>query len=456
MPSKTFQLNIPISKIDEEQRIVTGIATAEVLDSQGDIVDYEASKKAFSEWKGNIREMHGDTAVGKAIDVQFDDKNKQVILSSYISESADGENAWTKIKEGILTGYSIGGKVFEVVKDKAIDGANRVVDYALSETSLVDNPACPVAEFLMVKSADGGLQRVEDMKKSVYDAATAISLASQLVWLIQLENDEPDQADDLKTAFNALRDFIGKEVAEGDDFDTAGYLEVIELASKAINLRKDKSMSKSEKELEKTNVVGGEERDHEANVTETQEEAGRPTDDTTERAAAVAEAAEEPEAKEDEKSEAKADEPEEKAEAAAPAEEESETEDKGKKEEKSADATTLLKNIEASLAKLNDERGSAELKKAFGDIQKSVDKVAKSMTALEGRIKALEDQPLPTKGKANYAVVAKGEEAEADDELKALLARSDELANDPSLAKSISEPAELSLKIRKAMTKAKQ
>ena len=128
MAQRTFQLNVPISKVDEEQRIVTGIATTEALDSQGDIVDYEASKKAFSEWKGNIREMHNPIAIGKGIDVQFDDKNKAVIVSAKISESADGQNAWVKVQEGILAGFSIGGRVYQVVKDKAVQGANRIVD----------------------------------------------------------------------------------------------------------------------------------------------------------------------------------------------------------------------------------------------------------------------------------------------------------------------------------------
>lgn len=167
--NKKITFSIPFSKVDEEQRTVTGIATAEVLDKQGEIVDYEASKKAFSEWSGNIREMHGDKAVGKKIDVQFDDVNKAVILTSYVSKSADGENAWTKIKEGVLTGYSIGGSVYEIEQEtaKSADGsdvnARRIKSYGLAETSFVDSPACPVAEFLMVKNVGGKLEQTEKM-----------------------------------------------------------------------------------------------------------------------------------------------------------------------------------------------------------------------------------------------------------------------------------------------------
>jgi hypothetical protein len=160
--NKKINFSIPFSKVDDEQRTVTGIATAEVLDHQNEIVDYEASKKAFTEWKGNIREMHGDKAVGKRIDMQFDDANQAVILTSKVSESADGENAWIKIKEGVLTGYSIGGAVFDIVQETAKSdtgedvNARRIKGYNLAEVSFVDSPACPVAEFLVVKRNDKG------------------------------------------------------------------------------------------------------------------------------------------------------------------------------------------------------------------------------------------------------------------------------------------------------------
>jgi len=509
--NKTFRLNIPISKIDEDQRIVVGIATDETLDSQGDIVDYAASKKAFSDWKGNIREMHGDTAIGKAIDVQFDDKAKSVTVSAKISESADGENAWIKVKEEILSGFSIGGRVFEVAKDKAVEGANRILDYVLSELSLVDNPANPSAELLMVKSVKGGLQRVEidksnlspawwatkfmgaPMKKSVYDAAQAISLATQLTWLITSEADEPDQQADLITAFNALRDFVGKEVAEGDDFDWATeYTTVVELANKAIDLRKGKLMA--DKKVEKTNVVAGEERNTEAKVTESAEQAGRPVNDTTERAAAagvppVGEVVTDSKGKpvEDEDGNVQVQDrvfaaddktktpddtarnditPPEDKKIVDPKKVEESTntqtidakpqtindtkEDRspaiavpanpdkpvdGKVDEKKSDTTTdLLKNVETLLTKLNDKQGSETLSKMAESIKSDLGKVAKSIDSLEGRLSKLEDQPLPTKGK-QYQIIGKGEDSEVGEELSAVLKRQEEITANPSSAK---------------------
>ena len=518
MSKDTFQINIPISKIDEEQRIVTGIATTEALDSQGDIVDYDASKKAFADWQGigNIREMHEPVAIGKAIDVQFDDAKKQVIVSAKISESSDGENTWTKIKEGVLSAYSIGGRIFEVTKDKAVEGADRIIDYALTELSLVDNPANPEAQLVMVKSVDGkarmtkaGIAVVDgdardhsassvsavvagtspakggtvvpkkvyaadgksttnkskdsNMKKSVYDAAEAISLASQLTWLILTE--EPDQREDLITAFNALRDFAAKEVAEGDDFDfTAEYAEVVELSNKAISLRKGKNMS--DKKVEKSTAVhAGEERDEAAEVVTTPEENGRPVNDTVERAEEVGvpaaaegepvvhespeqdEKVEEPEVVDDKEvvEEPKADEPkDEEATAEAP----EKTEDDGKKADQPSD---LMKSMDTLLTKLN-SGNVAEIKKV-ADLVTDLSAKVEKMDSLEERVSKLEKTPMPLKTKASYAVVEKGE-SEVTDETAALLKRQEELIAHPEDAKP-GEMYELASKLRKANTGAR-
>ncbi|HWZ65627.1 MAG TPA: HK97 family phage prohead protease [Patescibacteria group bacterium] len=169
---KSLHLSIPISKVDEEQRTVWGYGTVEELDKQGEIVDYEASKKAFADWPGNIREMHDPTrAIGKKIEVSFDDANKGVWVGAKISRSADGDNAWQKIKEGVLTGFSIGGKVINFAKEVTKDASgerevNRITDYALSELSIVDNPAAPSATLQVVKSMGGKLYEAEVLQRA--------------------------------------------------------------------------------------------------------------------------------------------------------------------------------------------------------------------------------------------------------------------------------------------------
>ena len=300
-----LNLSIPISKIDEEQRIIGGWATVEELDKQGEITDYQASKKAFSNWEGNIREMHDPTrAIGKKVSVAFDDENKAVFLSAKIRESTDGQNAWTKIKEGILTGFSIGGRVVKLSKDTVKDASgtrdvNRIMEYELSELSVVDNPAVPSAMLTVVKSMGGKLyeaevlQRTNDPKatewwqkyyqiepnqiikksnsldnismvkhnlsnkeksllsKSVCDADMLTDLAQGLIYYIGKEEAEGEDMSGVRQALQLIQQEIANEVTEGDDFDEETQ-EAIYLAATIKDLRKDTNMAKKEeKQLEK-------------------------------------------------------------------------------------------------------------------------------------------------------------------------------------------------------------
>ena len=174
-----FTWYAPIVKIDEETRTVSGWATTEEIDKQNEVVDYLGSKDAFSNWQGNIREMHEPKAVGKAVEVIPNDDQKRVWVSAYISKGADDTRQ--KVKEGILTGFSIGGqtmhKTAQVVKDMGTGGSRtvtRITKYRLNELSLVDNPANPGCSFTLVKSVDGipyQTEIVEDSKKLVVTEA---------------------------------------------------------------------------------------------------------------------------------------------------------------------------------------------------------------------------------------------------------------------------------------------
>jgi hypothetical protein len=172
---------VPIEKVDKEARTVSGWATTETIDKQGEIVDYGASKAAFAEWRGNIREMHEPKAVGKSLEALADDKERKVYVKAHISKGA--EDTWQKCLDGTLTGFSIGGqtidKMVQLVKDaetKAARTVTRITKYRLNELSLVDNPANPDAQFQLVKmdTATGTLHQtavVEDSKKIVMTEA---------------------------------------------------------------------------------------------------------------------------------------------------------------------------------------------------------------------------------------------------------------------------------------------
>ena len=161
-----FNISFPIDMIKREQRIVVGIATADNIDKAGDIVDFEASKEAFANWGGNIREMHAPIAVGKAVSYEpivitgADGASYNAVkVEAYISKGA--EDTWQKVLDGTLRSFSIGGKVIEKSEsaDKMFRGkpVNIIKKYVLGELSLVDNPANALAIIDIVKVNDEGL-----------------------------------------------------------------------------------------------------------------------------------------------------------------------------------------------------------------------------------------------------------------------------------------------------------
>jgi len=152
---------MPIAKVDEERRIVSGFATLDNVDRQGDVLLTEASRKAFERFRGNVRLMHQPIPAGKVISFRensFYDKetNKTysgIFVDAYISKGA--ENVWQMVLDGTLTGFSIGGKIvdFETKMDDGEEypGVRVVKEYELMELSLVDSPANQFANILSIQ-----------------------------------------------------------------------------------------------------------------------------------------------------------------------------------------------------------------------------------------------------------------------------------------------------------------
>jgi hypothetical protein len=158
------RLSMPLTKVDKERRIVSGFASLDNIDKQDDIVTAEASLDAFARFRGNIREMHQPSAVGKMVsfkeDKYFDPETKKfykgVFVSAYISKGA--QDAWEKVIDGTYTGFSIGGRMnkWDDAYDEKSDKSIRVIkEYDLVELSLVDSPANQFANIVSVEKVDG-------------------------------------------------------------------------------------------------------------------------------------------------------------------------------------------------------------------------------------------------------------------------------------------------------------
>lgn len=228
-------LTMPISKVDAEKRIVSGFATLDNVDRQGDIVTAEASQKAFERFRGNVRLMHQPIPAGKVVNFRTDtffdkETNKQyrgVYVDTYISKGA--QDVWEMVLDGTLTGFSIGGAIkdFEKAYDAQSDSTVRVVkDYDLVELSLVDSPANQLANIFSVEKADK-----DGIAASIFNKSDI----QNVFWC------ETDQL--AYTDFSETRDCLVCEkdlapigwldIVQGDDMDKAMWSMVNNYISKA-------------------------------------------------------------------------------------------------------------------------------------------------------------------------------------------------------------------------------
>jgi hypothetical protein len=241
-------LFVPFSKVDVVKREVSGIVTAELPDKDREVCDYEKSKPYYKAWSdefrkatdgasiGNLREMHQLSAVGKAIDLQFNDSDKEIIMTFKVSD----DQAWKKVEDRTYTGFSQGGrKVGDQYPDPVHKGCMRYVANP-SEVSLVDNPCLPQAHFAFIR-ADG----VVEMRKFLKTEAST----------------DPARIDALEKAVSALK--AGKTIEadiaamiDKQPYDTA---QVVDLQNDGpVDAAKDKDKSKAAMVKEtKTKRVAG-------------------------------------------------------------------------------------------------------------------------------------------------------------------------------------------------------
>ena len=172
----TLDLFLSLAKVDLDQRIVQGVATAEVPDRVGEICDYSSTKPYFEAWSadalaasggksfGAVRAMHGRVAAGKLTDIAFDDEGKRILVAAQIVD----DDEWRKVTEGVYTGFSQGGRYVKRWPDPDSGLTRYTADP--SEISLVDLPCVPGATFEVVK--DGIVE-----KRAFAAAPAATSLA---------------------------------------------------------------------------------------------------------------------------------------------------------------------------------------------------------------------------------------------------------------------------------------
>ncbi len=227
-----------VEKQDDGTILVSGVASSEAVDSDGETITSEAMKAAMPDYMkfGAIREMHQPIAAGSAIKCEVDAEGITHLEAKIVDPVT-----CMKIDEEVLKGFSVGGKI------TSRDPLNKTIitGIKLTEISVVDRPANPDAVFKLgkVEGADDDCT-LGELRKGMWQVQDFAGLLSQLGWIALDSAWEAECEGDNSPVPAALRDWLAdgaaifqamaaEEIAELlATLPTPPTVEVIAMASK--------------------------------------------------------------------------------------------------------------------------------------------------------------------------------------------------------------------------------
>ena len=142
-------------QIDEDLRVLRGVATTPVPDRMGDIVEPQGVK--FRNpipllWQHDTKQPVGTAKLGRPTEngITFEAKIPKVMEPGRLKDRLD--EVWQSIKSGLVRGVSIGFKALEMSFLK--DGGVHFVKTEVLELSLVTIPANSQATIEQIKACD--------------------------------------------------------------------------------------------------------------------------------------------------------------------------------------------------------------------------------------------------------------------------------------------------------------
>lgn len=221
----------PISKADEGERLVYGVASTSIVDDQpgvwegrrydGDLVEPAAMREALASYWGNLRAMH-EGAAGRALDVTVADDG-----NTYLVAKVTDDDAWRSVRERVYQGFSIGGRVLKAHLER-VGGrlVRRITKLLLTEISLVDRPANPQAAILVYKRhpQGGDMDENETITTPPGEGGAALDALADLAG-----DDVLEKASDPRKAIGLIQQLRNDAELEGD-------LEAAERYTQAIGL----------------------------------------------------------------------------------------------------------------------------------------------------------------------------------------------------------------------------
>lgn len=143
-----------VKSVDDEQRIIEGIASTPTPDRADDII--EPTGAVFSLPMPLLFQHDQRHPIGQVLsaDVRADGIRIRAQIAKGVTQGI--EDAWRLIKAGLVGGFSVGLKPIDVKPRKGKNFALHVTKWQWLETSAVTIPANAEASILLIKSLDAG------------------------------------------------------------------------------------------------------------------------------------------------------------------------------------------------------------------------------------------------------------------------------------------------------------
>ena len=222
--NKKAQFFMAFEKIEKQEdgtMLVSGVASSEAVDSDGETITAEAMKAARPDYMkfGAIREMHQPIAAGSAIKCEVDAEGITHLEAKIVDASTI-----LKIEEEVLKGFSVGGKI------TGRDPLNKsiITGIRLTEISVVDRPANPDAVFKLAKleGDEDAPATLGELRKNMGNVLDFSDIINRIGWLAQSVSWEADYEGDGSPVPAALRDWLTQG---GEIFQAMSREEIDEL-----------------------------------------------------------------------------------------------------------------------------------------------------------------------------------------------------------------------------------
>jgi len=234
--NKQLNKEFKLSVVNEDERLIAGWASVEVIDKQGQYVDVDTLAKAmlkFMDRGGFVNYGHENKPIGKVLQWEIRKHPNTGQLGVWIIAKINkgyklDDIVWNLIKSGKLKGFSIAGLGnLEKRIMKSDDGQEREVevlkDVELTEISIVDEPANPYALIEEVSVFAKG--SVKEIMKTDYVQGLVDVLWERIDDILRKYNISKSQviadeiADEVEKHFEEYVSYVQKFFKKEDDLE---------------------------------------------------------------------------------------------------------------------------------------------------------------------------------------------------------------------------------------------